>query len=183
MKDEEPKTSTSRLDDRESVSYRFEINPECIATLTTFLHGVFATVIAIAILGASITFAYVVSDIRPTPDGAKFDKSHCQTFLAISWLLFSLALGISGISASILTFYRNQLENSATTFLWMTQVIIVLLFGLGVSAFMCLSLVVMAYSMHVGLAAVILDATLACGGLLIVIYQNARLWKPVSKLR
>src|SRR5579859_3097453 len=72
--------------------------------------GFLSFVIGVSIFGAS-TFAVVVSQIANPSDlyaKPRFTAKTVRTFLAISWLLFILALGIVGFSMSVVTYQREH---------------------------------------------------------------------------
>ena len=136
------------------------------ASVTTFFNGLFQTILAISTLGASITFNYVLSNSQPTsatpiplPNSRKFSPEMVQLFLAISWLLFLLALAFAALGSTLLTFFRRHWEEdwdgkrgktSQTTVQMYAVFASTVLGGLVVGAFVLLCLVVVAYSSVVG---------------------------------
>jgi hypothetical protein len=123
--------------------------------------GFLSFVIGVSIFGAS-TFTVVVSQIAdPSSLYAKprFTAETVRTFLAISWLLFILALGIVGFSMSVVTFQREHaklgqegewIKRWKGVGLLVSSVIELLI----VVAFIFLSLVIVAYAEAVGWVAV-----------------------------
>ena len=131
-------------------------------SVTTFFAGLFQTILAISTLGASITFNYVLSgpgSNTPKPSTRRFSANEVQLFLAISWLLFLLALAFAAAGQTLLTFFRRHWEEdwdgkrgktSQTTVQMYAVSASAILAGLVVGAFMLLCLVVVAYSSIVG---------------------------------
>jgi len=78
------------------------------SSVVAFFNGLFTTIIGIATLGASVTFSYVLSNNTQPPTSHMFDSEHIQLFLAISWLLFLLALAFASLGSTILTFFRDH---------------------------------------------------------------------------
>ncbi|EXJ68363.1 uncharacterized protein A1O5_08155, partial [Cladophialophora psammophila CBS 110553] len=131
------------------------------SSVTTFFNGVFRTIIGIATLGASITFSYVLSNNTSTPRARKpvFNVDQIQEFLAISWLLFLLALAIASLGSTILTFFKDHWIadwdglNGKTSQRSVQRYAIFaagLMAALIVGAFVLLCLVVVAYTAVVG---------------------------------
>ncbi|KAL2401585.1 hypothetical protein ABEF93_007328 [Exophiala dermatitidis] len=130
------------------------------AAVATFFNGLFTTIIGIATLGASITFSYVLSNnnIPPSPSSS-FSTKQIQLFLAISWLLFLLALAFASLGSTLLTFFKNHWVadwdgTNGKTSQWSVQTYAIFASGLmgalTVGAFVLLCLVVVAYSAVVG---------------------------------
>ncbi|TFB02529.1 hypothetical protein CCMA1212_005598 [Trichoderma ghanense] len=134
-------------------------------------------VLTVTIFGASI-FTVIVSDI-PDPAAVspepKFSKQTIRTFLAISWLLFAVALSLGAFSMSV---YYAQREKAGQGF---TEEQIRKLRPLGVLAssmlqiliivaFLFLSLVLVAYAEVVGWVAVAFSAAAAFGSVGLMIY-------------
>lgn len=131
------------------------------AAVSTFFNGLFTTIIGIATLGASITFSYVLSNNSSIPESQNpsFGSKQIQLFLAISWLLFLLALAFASLGSTLLTFFKNHWVadwdgTNGKTSQWCVQMYAVfasgLLGALTVGAFVLLCLVVVAYSAVVG---------------------------------
>jgi hypothetical protein len=176
--DEEPKTEdtvpepTSRSNEQASRVSTHGHNPLEIepmtrhsgASVTTFFHGLFQTILAISTLGASITFNYVLSNSRdsnsPTPPPADhFDANTVQLFLAVSWLLFLLDLAFAALGSTLLTFFRRHWEEDWNGVRGETSQVTVQLYavaastimgGLTIAAFVMLCLVVVAYQATIG---------------------------------
>ena len=129
-------------------------------SVVTFFNGLFQTLIAISTLGTSITFSFILTNNTELGNPhAYYTQQQVLTFLAISWLLFLLALAFSALGSTLLTFFKahwirdwdgehgrhSQLE---------VQLYAVgtsgLLGGLTIGAFVFLCLVVVAYSAVVG---------------------------------
>jgi hypothetical protein len=114
-------------------------------------------IIGISTIGASICFSVIFSDLpdpvasrslRPSKLSSKihFDKEAVRTLLSASWLLFVLALGFALVSQLKL---RKSREWGAGL-----KGLELLLNGLVLGAFMCLSLAVAAFVPKVGIAGV-----------------------------
>ena len=130
-------------------------------SVATFFSGLFTTVIGISSLGTSVTFSYVLSNNTSGPRSAHpvFSTDHIQLFLAISWLLFLLALATAALSSTILTFFKEHWTKdwdgvNGKTSQFDVQVYAVFVAGLMgvliIGAFVLLTLVVVAYSPIVG---------------------------------
>lgn len=120
----------------------------------------FKTIIALATLGTSITFSFVLSDqtTPPLPD-ARFDANAVQFFLSISWLLFLLTLAIASLGSTFLTFFRKHWihdwdgehgETSQLTVQLYAVSISAITGSLIIAAFVFMCLVVVAYQPIVG---------------------------------
>jgi len=145
--------------------------------VSTFLNGLFTTIIGIATLGASVTFSYVISNQTPSSLHASgtFSPAMVQEFLSISWLLFLLALAFASLFNTLLTFFkehwkadwdgRNGDQSRASVQLY-ASVAVAVLGGLVIAAFIFLCLVVIAYSTVVGWIAL---AFTAAFGLIILV--------------
>ena len=71
----------------------------------SWFDGLFQGVIAIATLGAGFTFSVIVDPAEPTYD-REFGRERVRFCLAISWLLFILALGCAAGGASLFKFHQ-----------------------------------------------------------------------------
>ncbi|EXJ62137.1 hypothetical protein A1O7_02570 [Cladophialophora yegresii CBS 114405] len=131
------------------------------SSVAAFFKGLFTTVIGISTLGTSVTFSYVLSGDATHPRSAdpEFDLRQTQLFLAISWLLFLLALANASICSTLLTFFKDHwiadwdgMNGKTSQFeVQMYAVSAAALMGaLIVGAFVLLSLVVAAYSAMIG---------------------------------
>jgi hypothetical protein len=131
------------------------------SSVSTFFKGLFTTIIGISTLGTSVTFSYVLSDntARPRSANPVFDLEQTQLFLAISWLLFLLALANASLCSTLLTFFKEHwiadwdgANGKKSQF--EVQIYAVsaagLMGALIVGAFVLLSLVVTAYSAIIG---------------------------------
>ncbi|KIX07908.1 uncharacterized protein Z518_02562 [Rhinocladiella mackenziei CBS 650.93] len=154
-------------------------------SVASFFNGLFTTIIGIATLGASITFSYVLSNntsIAPSPNPT-FNVRQVQQFLAISWLLFLLALGFASLGSSLLTFFKGHWiadwdGMNGRISQWSVQMYAVctsgLLGGLTIGAFALLCLVVVPYSAVVGWIA--LGFTAFFGVIVLVAVINQAPW-------
>jgi len=73
-----------------------------------YVEGFLQIQIGIATLGASITFALILTPLNPPP--APYDSETVQTLLAVSWLLFVVGLLLACIAASVLYCLRHLME-------------------------------------------------------------------------
>lgn len=105
--------------------------------------------IGIGTFGGSITFSLIITDIR---EPTLMTRSTVQSLLAVSWLLFIVALGFASVTASLLDWYGERIkyefqqDNGQRKWLWYDGVFSI---ALGVSllgAFLVASIVVMAYA-------------------------------------
>lgn len=124
--------------------------------------------VGISTLGASITFNLILSDIANPSTvvrNARFSSGTVRIYLAISWLLFVMVLGVSTISGRLLldpltgqqdegrkldreaVMQKKVIILSLTTWLDLFSLVVE---GLTITAFMFLSLAVAAYVPVVG---------------------------------
>ncbi|KIY02196.1 uncharacterized protein Z520_02334 [Fonsecaea multimorphosa CBS 102226] len=152
------------------------------SSVTAFFSGVFTTIIGISTLGASITFSYVLSNNTSTPR-AVFDVEQIQEFLAISWLLFLLALAIASLGSTILNFFKDHWtadwdglngKTSQRSVQWYAVVAAGLMGGLIIGAFVLLCLVVVAHTTIVGWIA--LGFTSLFGAIIFVALMHQAPW-------
>jgi hypothetical protein len=111
----------------------------------TFFHAYIKMVFAISTLGASFTFAFVLTDIR-SPTLPFFDVEQVRLFLAMSWLLFMSTLAIATLSMLLLNFLGEQAVvgfHTESKWLWGAFSMCFVLIT-PIAAFLCLCLVVMA---------------------------------------
>ena len=129
-------------------------------SVVTFFNGLFQTIIAISTLGTSVTYSFILTGNTQLADPeAYFDQKRVVTFLAISWLLFLLALAFGSLGSTLLTFFRAHWERDwdgengrRSQFEVQGYAVLIsgLLGGLIIGAFMFMCLVVVAYSPAVG---------------------------------
>lgn len=152
--------------------------------LASYFENFFRTVVGIATLGASITFAKIAqAPVVPFHDYG-FSAHGVQYLLAASWLFFVLALAFTSFFASALSLWRPQAvtafgtENSETRtkVLWLATGVSALLFALAIIAFITLSLVVVAYAGSVGWVAVAFTVVFALLGFGSIIWQSPLEW-------
>lgn len=144
-----------------SLSYIRPMTQHPGSSVSTFFNGLFTTSIGISTLGTSVTFSYVLSNnpSMPRSSNSVFNESQIQDFLAISWLLFLLALANASFGSTLLTFFKdhwvddwNGVNGRKSQF----QVQLYAVFAAGfigalvMGAFVLLCLVVVAYSAIVG---------------------------------
>jgi hypothetical protein len=135
------------------------------SSVAIFFNGLFQTILAISTLGASITFNYVLSNSNapnssiPSASTRRFSARTVQLFLAVSWLLFLLALASAALGSTLLTFFRKHWEadwdgkrgkTSQTTVQLYAVFASGVMGSLVVGAFVLLCLVVVAYEPTVG---------------------------------
>ncbi|KAK9358385.1 hypothetical protein V1504DRAFT_461197 [Lipomyces starkeyi] len=80
-------------------------DPQALAWLETLL----PPVIELSIFGGSITFAVAVGQYG---NPRHFDKDLIETFLALGWLFFVLALGVASAAAMALSFQRPHIKEA-----------------------------------------------------------------------
>jgi len=156
-------------------------------SVVTFFNGLFQTIIAISTLGTSVTFSFILStDTQLSNPNAYYNQSQVATFLAISWLLFLLALAFGSLGSTLLTFFRAHWTRD-----WdgehgrrsqrEVQFYAVLASGLlgaqVIGAFIFLCLVVVAYSPVVGWIALAFTGWFALVILLSVLWQVPWPWR------
>ncbi|KAH0537510.1 hypothetical protein FGG08_005685 [Glutinoglossum americanum] len=143
--------------------------------------GFLPAVIGVSTFGGSITFSVIVSEIadpgrlNPSNQNAvtytRFQRETVRMFLALSWLLFIMALGVASMVAQLLSFHRERFRDnfekpmSGMPILNMItnggglHGLSLLLNGLMLGAFYFLSLAVVAYVETVGWIAVAFTST------------------------
>ena len=128
-------------------------------TRIAYYQGLFTIVIGITTFGGSITFSLILTD-PPTPN-FHFSASDVRVFVAISWICYVIALGAACILASFLNFYGTEIqdewvnEEGQRRWLWFGIGATAILGGLLFTAFVFLSLSVMAYVKVVGIIALV----------------------------
>ena len=125
----------------------------------SWFKGLFATIIAVSSLGASITFSYVIGNINTPVAGNHFGVADVQFFLGLSWLLFLLALASASLGSTLLNFFQehwkldwdghNGKKSQRSVQLYATFAF-ALLGALVIAAFVFLCLVVTAYTPVIG---------------------------------
>jgi heme/copper-type cytochrome/quinol oxidase subunit 2 len=137
---------------------------ETIRSFESFL----SFVLSLSIFGAS-TFAIVVSEIANPNElspSSRFTRETVRTFLGIAWLLFVVALGVVAVSMSLLAYKREQpvdRSGGSQKLEWERLGLVAssLIQVLVVTAFLFLSLVLVAYAKAVGWVAVALSSLAA----------------------
>lgn len=156
-------------------------------SVATFFTGLYQTVIAISTLGTSVTFSFILSSTTQlsVPTGY-YSQNEVALFLAISWLLFLLALMFASLGSTLLTFFRAHWErdwdgehgkHSQLEVQLYAVLASGLLGGLIVGAFIFLSLVVVAYSSVVGWIAVAFVGWFGLVILISVLWQVPWPWR------
>jgi len=114
--------------------------------------------ITIGTFGGSITFSLIITDIRQP---RVMTEATVQALLAVSWLLFILAIGFASLTVSLLDWFGGQIkrefqtDNGQQKWLWYDAAFSVTL-GLSLlGAFLFASIVVMAYVMPVGIIGIV----------------------------
>jgi len=156
-------------------------------SVVTFFNGLFQTIIAISTLGTSVTFSFILtSNTDLSNPNAYYSQSQVATFLAISWLLFLLALAFASLGSTLLTFFRahwtrdwdgehgrrSQIEVQSYAVLASA-----LLGGQVIGAFIFLCLVVVAYSPVVGWIALAFTGWFGLVILVSVLWQIPWPWR------
>lgn len=156
-------------------------------SVVVFFNGLFQTIIAISTLGTSITFSFVLSgNTQLASPTAYYSQERVILFLAVSWLLFLLALAFSALGSTLLTFFRAHWERdwdgqhgkkSQLEVQLYAVLISALLGGMIIGAFIFLALVIVAYCAPVGWTAL---GFIGLFGLIIVgcvLYQMPWPWR------
>lgn len=156
-------------------------------SVVTFFNGLFQTIIAISTLGTSVTFSFILtSNTELSSPTAYFDQTSVATFLAISWLLFLLALAFGSLGSTLLTFFRAHWErdwdgehgkHSQLEVQLYAVLVSGLLGGLIIGAFIFMCLVVVAYSPVVGWIAVSFVGWFALVIIFAVVWQIPWPWR------
>jgi zinc transporter ZupT len=79
--------------------------------VTKFHENLFKGTLAISTLGASITFQVVIQQIAEDLDKSRyhtFRRKTARNFLAIAWLLFTVALGVASLAAIMLALNQDR---------------------------------------------------------------------------
>ena len=152
--------------------------------LASYFENFFKTIVGVATLGASITFAKIVqSPVAPFHDYG-FSTQGIQYLIATSWLFFVLALAFTSFFASALSLWRPQAVKAFGTengserrkVLWYATAVSAFLFALAVVAFITISLVVVGYAGPVGWVAVTFTIIFAVMGFASIIWQSPLEW-------
>ncbi|KAH6679181.1 hypothetical protein B0J14DRAFT_580248 [Halenospora varia] len=122
--------------------------------------------IAISLFGGQITFTVIISEIAnpatldPTSvasrTNTRFERETVRMFVALSWLLFMVPLGIAVVTKMLLLdvgireYIRINLADGHKCFMYIPSVLSFLLNALPVIAFLFLALAVVAYVPVVG---------------------------------
>lgn len=154
--------------------------------LAEYFNNFFATVTGISTLGASITFSKILQTPVASWTDYGFSDVTIQKYIAISWLCFILDLAITSFAASALSLWRPQAiryfgtsdTNDRRTVMWYATVVSIVLYGLLVTAFVFLSLVVTAYAGPLGWVAVGFSAFFGACGIGAIVWQS-----PISSKR
>lgn len=72
--------------------------------------GFFQAILGLSTLGASVTFSFVLSSSSAfaSVQLTRFTPKEVSRFLAVSWLLFILALALSSAFSTVLQFYHDD---------------------------------------------------------------------------
>jgi hypothetical protein len=125
--------------------------------LPDFAKGLFTGVIFLSTFGGSITFQTIIQDLGTGEDenpGHRFSRRRARTFLAISWLLFVIDLGVSAILIAMLYLYRGKFGNDWADHIVVRVMSFIFLPGVLIGALLFSSLAVTAYSEPTGWTAV-----------------------------
>jgi len=125
--------------------------------LPEFAKGLFTGIIFLATFGGSITFQTIIQDLGTKQDdnpGHRFSRKRARTFLAISWVLFTIDLGLSAILVAMLYLYKGEQRKSWADKLFVRLISFILLPGVLVGALLFSSLAITAYSEPTGWTAV-----------------------------
>lgn len=156
-------------------------------SVTTFFNGLFQTIIAISTLGTSVTFSFILTtSTQLSMPSAYFSETQVAGFLAISWLLFLLALAFASLGSTLLTFFRAHWErdwdgehgrHSQLEVQLYAVLVSGLLGGLIIGAFIFMCLVVVAYSPVVGWVALSFTGWFALVIICAVLWQIPWPWR------
>jgi hypothetical protein len=165
------------------------VKPHPGERLADYFDNFFKAITAISTLGASLTFAKVVqSPVEPLIDYG-FSKITVQYYLANSWTLFIIDLGLTTLASTTLTNYKPQAidyfgtedSKERRTVLWWASLVSTVCLGLLCAAFFFLSLVVAALAGPAGWAAVGFVSLFTCICAGIVIWQSPIGSKPLPR--
>ncbi len=148
--------------------------------LDAYFDRFFPNVATVSILGSSITFALIESQLQDPLSGVAskkiFDLSTVRILIATSWVLFTMTLIFSFLLAGVLKWWRSRPSSSANDGFWVLGILYVLMGD----AFVCLSLAVAAYVEVVGFIAVGIIGLIS---LPLVIFVVALFWNGAELVR
>lgn len=152
--------------------------------LASYFDNFFRGIIGITTLGASITFSTIVQSPVPPFRDYGISPQGAQYLLATSWLLFALTLAFTSFFASALSLWRPQAiaafgdphGEARRKVLWFAIGVMALLFGMVLSAFLTVGLVVVAYAGPVGWVAVGFTVFFGLLGYGCIIWQSPLKW-------
>jgi hypothetical protein len=147
--------------------------------INSFFSAFFTAILSISTLGASLTFDFVLNgSLRTPPADSIFTTTHLQTFVALAWLFFVLALASAAAFQTLLKFYGEVLKTAwdrggrgRKGAQWVGMAVSALLYGLVITAFTFLSLIVTAFTPAIGWTAVGFTGAFAIGGFGSILYQ------------
>lgn len=123
-----------------------------------FFQGFLKIMIAIATLGFSVTFSFILTDIHP-PKSSCFANDQLVFFLAMSWLLYTVTFAFACLVSLFLNLWEYKAMAEIYTeskWYWAGFGVTVLLCMSLEGAFMFISLVIMAYEFYIGIIGVCL---------------------------
>jgi hypothetical protein len=147
-------------------------------SVAAWFKALFQIVIALSTLGASVTFSYILSDFKDPR--FIWSKPVVQTYIAVSWVLFLLALAFASLASTLLNFFQGHAvrdwdgmdKRRKTVMQCYASVTCLVLYGLIIAAFVVMGLVVTAYTPVVGWVAIGFTAVFGLGGLLCIVIQS-----------
>ena len=147
-------------------------------SVAAWFKAFFQIVIALSTLGASVSFNFILTDVREPR--FMWAKAQISVYLSVSWLLFLLALAFASLASTILNFFQGHAvrdwdgENQSRRVVlqYYATLTSLILYGLVIAAFVFIGLVVTAYSFVVGWVAVGFTAMFGIGGLLSIVRQS-----------
>jgi hypothetical protein len=147
-------------------------------SVAAWFKAFFQIVIALSTLGASVSFNFILSDIKEPR--FLWAKAQISVYLSVSWVLFLLALAFASLASTLLNFFQAHAvrdwdgENKRRRLVlqYYATLTCLLLYGLVIAAFVFIGLVVTAYSFVVGWVAVGFTAMFGIGGLLSTVMQS-----------
>jgi len=85
---------------------KFKNDPDGLSWIENLL----PSVLALAILGGSITFSIIPSVDDKNPPNQRWSPQDVRTYLSLAWLFFTLALGVSTVAQVVLAFHRPAIR-------------------------------------------------------------------------
>lgn len=157
--------------------------------LAAYFDKFFTTIVGICTLGASLSFAKIVqTPVKPWVDYGVSEIA-IQNYLSIAFLLLVMDLAITSAAASALSLYRVQAisyfgtadSHERRIVMWWATLVSTVLFGMLLTAFIFLSLVVTAYTGAIGWVAVAFSSLFGLGTMAVIVWQSPIGSPPVQE--